>query len=85
MLKNNIYNMDKEFDYPTIKGIVLKSIEKIVKEEALKNTANLPHDAIFEDNDYPNNVKPPAPPTSLLHLKHLNHHRTILIQSYYLQ
>jgi hypothetical protein len=33
MLKNNIYNIDKEFDYPTIKGIVLKSLEKIVKEQ----------------------------------------------------
>jgi hypothetical protein len=39
MLKNNIYNIDKEFDYCTVKAIVVKSLEKIVKEEALKNTA----------------------------------------------
>jgi hypothetical protein len=36
MLKNNIYNTDKEFDYATIKDMVVKSLEKIVKEEALK-------------------------------------------------
>jgi hypothetical protein len=37
MLKNNIYNIGKEFDYPAIKDIVVKSLQKIVKEEALKN------------------------------------------------
>ena len=42
MLKNNIYNIDREFDYPTIKGIVVKSLEKIAKEEVLKNRANIP-------------------------------------------
>jgi hypothetical protein len=42
MLENNIYNIDKEFDYPTIKGIVVKSLEKIAKEEVLKNRANIP-------------------------------------------
>jgi hypothetical protein len=69
MLKNNIYNIDREFDYPTIKNIVVKSLEKIVKEEALKNTANIPNDTIFEDNDYPNNINLFAPPTPLLKLK----------------
>jgi len=49
MFKNNIYNIDREFDYPTITGIVIQSLKKIVKEEALKNTANIPHDTIFED------------------------------------
>ena len=52
MFKNNIYNIDREFDYPTINIIVIQSLEKIVKQEALKNTANIPHDIIFEDNDY---------------------------------
>jgi hypothetical protein len=33
MLRNNIYNIDKEFDYATIKSIVLKSLEKLVKQE----------------------------------------------------
>jgi hypothetical protein len=36
MLKNNHYNIDREFDYATVKGIVLKSLEEIAKEEALK-------------------------------------------------
>ena len=64
MLSNNIYNIDKEFDYPTIKDIVIQSLEKIVKEEALKKRANIPHDTIFEHNDYPNSVNLVAPPTS---------------------
>jgi hypothetical protein len=42
MLKNNIYNIDKEFDYTTVKDIVVKSLEKIVKQEALKNKSNIP-------------------------------------------
>jgi 5-methylcytosine-specific restriction endonuclease McrA len=70
MLETNIYNIDREFDYDTVKSIVVKSLEKIVKDEALKN---ITQDAIFDfkDNDYyPNNVKVPAPPTSpLLKLK----------------
>src|SRR5919199_5403275 len=69
MLKNNIYNIDWEFDYPTIKDIVIQSLEKIVKEEALKNTAYIPHDTIFEHNDYPNSVNLIAPPSPLLKLK----------------
>ena len=40
MFENNIYNIDREFDYVTIKGIVLKSLEKIVKEETLKKIPN---------------------------------------------
>jgi len=46
MLKNNIYNIDKEFDYPTIKDIVIQSLEKLVKEEALKNNSNIPNHVI---------------------------------------
>ncbi|MFL6393792.1 MAG: hypothetical protein ACJ708_03935 [Nitrososphaeraceae archaeon] len=38
-LKNNIYNIDLEFDYPTIKAVVIQSLEKMVKEEALKKRA----------------------------------------------
>jgi hypothetical protein len=41
MLKNNIYNIDRDFDYSTIECIVLKSLENIVKEEALKNKSNV--------------------------------------------
>jgi hypothetical protein len=50
MLENNIYNIDKEFDYPTIKDIVTQSLEKLVKQEALKKR---PNDVIFgsKDND----------------------------------
>jgi hypothetical protein len=36
MLKNDIYNIDREFDYDTVRSIVLESLEKLVKEEALK-------------------------------------------------
>ena len=84
MLSNNIYNIDKEFDYPTIKGIVIRSLEKTVKEEALKKRANIFQDVIFEDNDYTNNVNPVAPPTPLLKLtirnttKYLNWRLSIL-------
>ena len=56
MLENNIYNIDREFDYSTIKAIVVKSLEKIVKEEALKNIHN---DVIFDskdNDDHPTNV-----------------------------
>jgi len=70
MLKNNIYNIDREFDYATIKDIVIQSLEKIVKEEVIKNTVNIPQDTIFEDTDYSNNLNNlPAPPTPLLKLK----------------
>jgi hypothetical protein len=48
MLKNNIYNIDKAFDYPTIKAIVLKSLQKIVKEGVLKNTSNVTNDVISD-------------------------------------
>jgi hypothetical protein len=44
MFKNNIYNIDREFDYPTIKGIVIQSLEG----EALKNTANILHNIILK-------------------------------------
>jgi 5-methylcytosine-specific restriction endonuclease McrA len=68
MLRNNTYNIDREFDYATIKAFVAKSLEKVVKEEAFKNIHN---DVIFDskDNDYPNNVKLSAPPTHLLKMK----------------
>jgi 5-methylcytosine-specific restriction endonuclease McrA len=70
MLKNNIYNIDREFDYPIVKGIAIRSLEKIVKEKELKHTTNIPHDTIFEDNDYPNNINLHATPASpLLKLK----------------
>jgi hypothetical protein len=41
MLKNNHYKIDREFDYATVKGIVLKSLEKIAKKEALKKGDNV--------------------------------------------
>jgi 5-methylcytosine-specific restriction endonuclease McrA len=68
MPKNNIYNIDKEFDYHIIKDIVLRSLEKIVKEEALKKRAN---DVVFDfkDDEYSNNVRLSAPPAPLLKLK----------------
>ncbi len=69
MLKNDVYNIDREFDYTTVKSIVVKSLEKIANEEALKNISQ---DVIFhfKDNDYyPNSVIQAAPPTPLLKLK----------------
>ena len=33
MLKNNVYNIDREFYYPTIKNIVIHSLEKMIKEK----------------------------------------------------
>ena len=69
MLENNIYNIDREFDYATIKDIVIQSLEKIVKEGALKKRANISQNVIFEYNDYTNNVNLLAPPIPLLKLK----------------
>jgi hypothetical protein len=69
-VETNIYNIDREFDYDTIKAFVVKSLRKMIKEEALKNTTNIPHDTVFEDNDYTKNVSLVAPPTPrLLKLK----------------
>jgi hypothetical protein len=71
MLKNNIYNLDNEFDYSTIKSIVVKSLEKIAKQEALKKKSNILHDVISDSkgNDDPNNVELSTPPSRLLKLK----------------
>jgi hypothetical protein len=64
MLRNNI---DKEFDYSTIKAIVVKSLEKIVKQEVLKNTTDSITDVV---SDCEGNVNIPlASPTPLLKLK----------------
>jgi hypothetical protein len=48
MLENNIYNIDREFDYATIKSIVLKSLQNIAKEEALKGRPSAPDEVIFD-------------------------------------
>jgi hypothetical protein len=71
MLEDNIYNIDREFDYATVKATVIKSLQNIAKEETLNRRANMPQNVIFDfkDNDYPNNVKLLAPPTPLLKLK----------------
>jgi hypothetical protein len=71
MLRNNIYNIDREFNYATVKSIVVKALGKVAKEEALKKRANIPQNVIFDfkDNDYTTNVKLLAPPTPLLKLK----------------
>jgi hypothetical protein len=71
MLKNNIYNIDREFDYATIKAIVVKSLENIAKEAALKKRANIPDGILFDSkgNVGLKNVKSSAPPTPSLKLK----------------
>ena len=68
MFRYNIYNIDRDFDYPTIKSIVTQSLKKTV-EEALKNTANILDGTGFEDNDHHNNANLHAPPTPLSKLK----------------
>jgi hypothetical protein len=78
MLKNNI---DKEFNYSTVKSIVLKSIEKIVKEEAIKSISNISYDAVFdsEDNDDPRSVNllaPPIPPLLKLKIRNTTEYLT---------
>ncbi len=71
MLESNIYNIDRNFDYTTVRSFVLKSLDKIVKEEVLKKRAYVSQDAVFDfkDNLYPNDVNLLAPPTPLLKLK----------------
>ena len=68
MLKNNIYNIDNEFDYPTIKNIVIQSLEKIIKEEVLKKR---PNNVIFDfkHDEYSNNVKLSSPPNPFLKIR----------------
>src|SRR5919199_1648013 len=68
MLENNVYNIDRDFDYATVKAIVIKSLEKIAKEEAtLENTSNVLSD--IKGNIDPRNLEAFAPPTPLLKLK----------------
>jgi hypothetical protein len=69
MLKDNIYNINREFDYGTIKAFLVESLENIVREEgALENIHN---DVIFDSKDSGNSdsVSQAAPPTPLLKLK----------------
>ena len=68
MLESNIYNIDRDFDYATVKAIVIKSLEKIAKEEAaLENTSNVLSD--IKGNIDPRNLEAFAPPTPLLKLR----------------
>jgi hypothetical protein len=68
MLENNIYNIDMKFDYDTTKSIVLKSLEKIAKEETLKKQPRVPY-YYGCANDNANNVNQTTTPTPLLKLK----------------
>ena len=68
MFESNIYNLDRDFDYTTVKAIVIKSLEKIAKEEAaLENTSNVLSD--IKGNIDPRNLEAFAPSTPLLKLK----------------
>ena len=68
MLKNNVYNVEKEFDYSTIKAAVIKSLENIVKEEALKKRSYVISD--LQGTDALRSVSNLlSPPTTLLKLK----------------
>jgi hypothetical protein len=68
MLENNIYNIDKDFDYDVIKSIVLKSLEKIAKEEELKKKSNVPYNYGSFDYNH-NSIIQASPPIPLLKLK----------------
>jgi hypothetical protein len=62
MFKNNSYNIDKEFDYSTVKAIVVKSLEKVAKE-ALNNRSNIDDDVVSDYSDIDdnhNNVRQPS-------------------------
>jgi hypothetical protein len=37
MLKNDIYNINTEFDYVTVRSMVLKSLQKTVQEALMNN------------------------------------------------
>jgi hypothetical protein len=69
MLKNNIYNIDMEFDYSKIEHV--KFLEETVKQEGLKKRSDVHDDVIFDYrgiDDNLNNVDlSPIPP--LLKLK----------------
>jgi hypothetical protein len=39
--KDNTYNVDKTFDYFTVKSMVIESLEKIVREELNRRIANI--------------------------------------------
>jgi hypothetical protein len=62
------YNIDRNFDYDTVKDIVIKLLEKIAKEEAaLENTSTVLSD--LKGNFDPRNLEAFTPPTPLLKLK----------------
>ena len=68
MFESNIYNLDRDFDYATVKAIVIKSLEKIAKEEAaLETTSTVLSDV--KGNLGPPGLKAFAPPAPLLKLK----------------
>jgi hypothetical protein len=66
MLKNNIYNIDEEFDYSPIIGIVAQYLRRIIKEEGLERS-NIITDTIFDSGrtDDHDNVKLSASPIPL--------------------
>jgi hypothetical protein len=39
--KDNTYNVDKTFDYSTIKSMVIQSLEKIVREELNRHIGSI--------------------------------------------
>jgi 5-methylcytosine-specific restriction endonuclease McrA len=67
MLQDNVYDIDKTFDYDIIKAIVFSSLEKIAKEEALEKKVTVTYD--YEYINDSNNVVQITPPTPLLKLK----------------
>ena len=67
MLESNIYNIDRNFDYATVKAIVIKSLEKMVKQESLRDTSIISNDILPDTKDGGNNLL--ARPAPLLKLK----------------
>jgi hypothetical protein len=58
MLNNDIYNLDNEFDYSTVKDIVLKALEKIVKQEAASKNSSNTINEVVSDFKHDNDPKP---------------------------
>ena len=68
MCESNLYNIDRDLDYATVKAIVIRSLEKITKEQsALKNTSNISFDSKYDIGS--DNVELFTRPTPLLKLK----------------
>jgi len=67
MLQDNVYDIDKTFDYDIIKAIVFSSLEKIAKEEAKSRSGiSCGYSSVYHN---PYHITQAIQPTPLLKLK----------------